>query len=77
MRVLVTGASGFIGRQIVPRLVSDGFELLLVGRNPDKLSELFPSVKNCGYSSLADAGQGFELLLHLAVLNNNALPGTP
>lgn len=72
-KIIITGASGFIGMQIVPRLVSAGFELLLVGRNPDKLSELFPSVKNCGYSSLAEAGQGFELLLHLAVLNNNAL----
>lgn len=72
-RVIITGASGFIGMQIVPRLVSAGFELLLVGRNPDKLSELFPGVKNCSYSSLAEAGQGFELLLHLAVLNNNAL----
>lgn len=72
-KIIITGASGFIGMQIVPRLVSAGFELLLVGRNPDKLSELFPSVKNCGYSSLAEVGQGFELLLHLAVLNNNAL----
>lgn len=72
-KMIITGASGFIGRQIVPRLVSAGFELLLVGRNPDKLSELFPSVKNCGYSSLAETGQGFDLLLHLAVLNNNAL----
>ena len=72
-KMIITGASGFIGRQIVPRLVSAGFELLLVGRNPDELSKLFPSVKNCGYSSLAEAGQGFELLVHLAVLNNNAL----
>lgn len=72
-KMIITGASGFIGRQIVPRLVSAGFELLLVGRNLDKLSELFPSVKNCVYSSLAEAGQGSELLLHLAVLNNNAL----
>lgn len=71
-KVIITGASGFIGRQIVPRLVSAGFELLLVGRNPNKLSGLFPSVKNCDYSSLAEVGRGFELVLHLAVLNNNA-----
>ena len=72
-RVIITGASGFIGRQLVPRLVSAGFELLLVGRNPDALSELFPSVKTCSYASIAEDGRGFELLLHLAVLNNNAL----
>jgi uncharacterized protein YbjT (DUF2867 family) len=72
-KIVITGASGFIGVQIVPRLVSAGFELLLVGRNPDKLSELFPDVKNCGYASIAEDGQGFELLLHLAVLNNNSL----
>lgn len=72
-KIVITGASGFVGRQLVPRLVLTGFELLLVGRNPDKLSELFPSVKNCGYSSLAEYAQGFDLLLHLAVLNNNVL----
>ena len=71
-KIIITGASGFIGMQIVPRLVSAGFELLLVGRNPDKLSALFPDIKNCSYASLAEDGRGFKLLLHLAVLNNNA-----
>lgn len=72
-KMIITGASGFIGRQLVPRLVSVGFDLLLVGRNPNRLSELFPGVKNCSYASIAEDGRGFELLLHLAVLNNNAL----
>jgi lipopolysaccharide/colanic/teichoic acid biosynthesis glycosyltransferase len=72
-KIVITGASGFIGMQIVPRLVSAGFELLLVGRNPDKLSKLFPDVKNCNYTSIAEDGRGFESLLHLSVLNNNAI----
>ena len=33
-RVLVTGASGFIGRHVVPWLVSRGYEVHIVGRRP-------------------------------------------
>lgn len=62
-----------MGIQVVPQLVSAGCEILLVGRIPDKLSELFPDPKNCSYASMAEDGRGFGLLLHLAVLNNNAL----
>lgn len=33
-RILVTGASGFIGRQVVPLLVSAGHEVHVLGRTP-------------------------------------------
>lgn len=70
-KIVITGASGFVGRQIVPRLAATGTELLLVGRSRDQLSALFPRIRNCSYASLAEEGKGFDLLLHLAVLNNN------
>ena len=40
--MIITGASGFVGRQIVPILRAQGFDLLLVGRDPQRLATLFP-----------------------------------
>ncbi len=37
MRVLVTGASGFIGSQLLPRLRQDGHELRVLARDPSRL----------------------------------------
>lgn len=37
MKVLVTGATGFIGRQVVHRLREAGAELRLASRHPERL----------------------------------------
>lgn len=42
MRILVTGATGFIGRHIVRRLERDGHELICVGRSRARLERLLP-----------------------------------
>src|SRR5271165_1522397 len=39
MRVLVTGASGFAGSLLVPRLHSEGHEVRAFGRNPVRVEE--------------------------------------
>jgi uncharacterized protein YbjT (DUF2867 family) len=36
-RCLVTGATGYIGGRLVPRLLESGFEVRALARNPDKL----------------------------------------
>ena len=72
MKLIITGASGFVGSMLVPRLVARGFTLLLVGRDPDALAWRFPGQAVCGYEDLADKGCGFDALLHLAVLNTDA-----
>jgi lipopolysaccharide/colanic/teichoic acid biosynthesis glycosyltransferase len=75
MRLAITGASGFVGRQIVPLLAAHGVDLLLVGRDPDALRRDFPGCRACGYAELEVEARGFDALLHLAVRNNDR-PGT-
>lgn len=38
IRCLVTGATGYIGRLLVPRLLDDGLAVRALARNPDKLA---------------------------------------
>src|SRR5262245_7814489 len=40
MRIFITGASGVIGRRVVPLLVGAGHRVTAVGRSPDKLAAL-------------------------------------
>jgi lipopolysaccharide/colanic/teichoic acid biosynthesis glycosyltransferase len=70
-KFVVTGASGFIGRQLVPRLRDAGCNLLLVGRNTEVLQSRFPGLACCTYDKVPDYAQGFDTLVHLAVLNND------
>ena len=37
MRVLLTGATGFVGSHMLARLVADGHQIRAVVRNPEKL----------------------------------------
>ncbi|MBY4636081.1 sugar transferase [Sphingopyxis sp. XHP0097] len=75
---IVTGASGKIGRHLVPLLARNGRTLLAVGRNSDTLRRLFAN--QTGSVAVADYGDlkrlpGCDTLIHLAVRNNDA-PGT-
>ncbi len=76
MRIVITGASGFVGRLLVPELRAAGAELLLVGRDPAAMADMAaPGIETCGYDMLAERGQGADALLHLAVRNNDR-PGS-
>ncbi|RYD72237.1 MAG: NAD(P)-dependent oxidoreductase [Verrucomicrobiaceae bacterium] len=72
LRIVITGASGSIGRPLVKDFIARGAELLLVGRDPNALRTLFPGASCCSYDDLSEVGRGYDGLLHLAVLNNNA-----
>lgn len=72
MKIVITGASGFIGRLLVIDLIAAGYTLLLVGRDAVKLREAFPDVPVCEYSQLTKFGSHYDMLVHLAVVNNDA-----
>tara|TARA_R110000772_G_scaffold40132_16_gene94010 strand:+ start:2366 stop:3589 length:1224 start_codon:yes stop_codon:yes gene_type:complete len=72
MKIVVTGASGFVGQLLVPRLAALGVDLLLVGRDTKKLGQLYPEIENCNYNQLAVAGAGADSLVNLAVANSNS-----
>lgn len=70
MRIGVTGATGFIGRALVRRLVADGHEIVVVTRDPERLVPGLsrPGVVACGWEETAEAmaARGIEAWVHLA-----------
>ena len=71
MNVIVTGATGFVGNLIVPKLIERKHKLLLVGRDRHKLEKQFPGIDCSDYEALDLAIGNFEVILHLAANNNN------
>ena len=70
MRYVITGASGAVGSTFVPFAQSLGVELLLVGRDSKKLSNLFPKLPVSDYQSFGKMLRPGDVVVHLAVLNN-------
>lgn len=73
MRVAVTGASGFIGRQVVARLVErDDTEIVTLTRKPMEAWSDHPKVQNIICDISEDKGKNFadigapDILMHLA-----------
>lgn len=76
MNIAITGATGFVGQSLVPILQQSGrVELVLIGRDVKKIQAIFPDAKCCQYDDMATYINDFDVLLHLAVLNNNC-PGS-
>lgn len=72
-KIVVTGASGFIGRGIVPALAQAGFAVTAVVRSEASAAGFGDGVATClipdlakGRDDLADACQGAALTVHLA-----------
>jgi uncharacterized protein YbjT (DUF2867 family) len=59
MRILVTGASGFVGSLLVPRLLSEGHEVRALARDPARVTEDVEVLRGDAIS-----GVGLERALH-------------
>ena len=70
MRVLVTGGTGSVGRATVPRLVTSGHELLVVGRRPEMEVEgaRYAACDVTDYEAVCDAVRGCDAIVHLAAI---------
>ena len=63
-RIVITGATGFIGRQLVPRLLKNDFDLLLVGRNTDEICHTFENIECCNYQQLPSRLKQDDIFIH-------------
>jgi uncharacterized protein YbjT (DUF2867 family) len=71
VRILVVGASGYIGGRLVPLLAERGHELTLMARDPRPLAARFPGARVVGADllepdTLPPAVAGIELAFYLA-----------
>lgn len=61
-RILVTGASSGIGRQIAISCAEQGAELVITGRNPDRLASTYEALRGDGHQSIvADLSNAADL----------------
>ncbi len=70
--VLVTGGSGFIGTNLIARLLKEGADVLNISLNPPQL-EVSTIIDDLRTSTFSFLDQDFDYVIHLAALSNNRL----
>ena len=58
MRIIITGGTGLIGRQLAGSLLQDNHEVIVLTRTPDRRSGLPASVRVVGWDGRSAAGWG-------------------
>lgn len=58
MRVIITGGSGLIGRALTESLASDGHDVIILSRNPAKVSQLPAGARAVAWDANTAAGWG-------------------
>jgi nucleoside-diphosphate-sugar epimerase len=81
MRVLITGATGFLGEHLARRLLADGAYVRVLARSPDKASPLVEQGAELAYGDITDGAalgralEGVMVVYHLA--GKLFFPGVP
>ena len=65
MRIVIFGASGFVGSEIIPLLLESGHELVLVSRNRSDTERRFPLAEVSSLQNWCDNADRFDLVLNL------------
>ncbi|HEX3909924.1 MAG TPA: NAD(P)H-binding protein [Solirubrobacteraceae bacterium] len=67
MRILLTGASGYIGSLLVPRLLSEGHEVRALARDPARVQARLPVVRGDALTGegLLEASEGVQTAYYL------------
>jgi len=69
-RILITGATGFIGRPLSFELVRNGYEIVVLSRRPARAENLFAGqVKVAGWDAVTTRGWGELVDGALAIIN--------
>lgn len=71
-KILVTGATGFVGSKLIKRFENLNVDLLLAGRNESKLKQVYPKHSIVTYDKLDSYSEKIDVVVHLAVMNNNS-----
>lgn len=71
MKYVVTGATGYVGQMLVPLLEKEGHCVVVCGRSLEKLTKFYPTNDSATYENLPYAMKGADVIIHLAVLNND------
>lgn len=74
MKIIVTGATGFVGRHVVNQLLNEGYEVLVIVRSTDRARTFawFQSVQciSCdlhkNFQPVVDLAKDVDVLVHLA-----------
>jgi lipopolysaccharide/colanic/teichoic acid biosynthesis glycosyltransferase len=72
LRLAITGATGRVGLLLIPLLADRGIDVVLIGRDTDRLRALFPGRRAFNYQQLADAFADCNAVIHLATLNTDS-----
>lgn len=80
-RVIITGGSGQMGRAVAADLSKDGYEVILLSRNPDQVKGLPPNVRAEKWDGRTAQGWGQLINRETAILNfageNIGIPPIP
>ena len=71
-KILITGATGFLGKCLLDHFNDTDYEIVLVGRNPKVTNQLFPHRIAITYEDMKSLHTKFDVIIHLAVINNNS-----